>query len=291
MQKKHHKKNRHQANANASSSAHSKAHSKESPNTRVRQKQKSKPSKQYTITGVNPIVTLLETNPTKVLSVVVSDSDNKTPRLEHALDLIERHNISATVIAAETFKSRYDGVTQGIAAEVSIPKAKTGEAFQKWLKQDLPEQALLLILDQIQDPHNLGAILRTADAAGVDAVIISDKNTVPLNATVSKVASGGAESVPLFRVTNLNRAIDAIKEAGVWLVGTTDHAQETIYSQTLSGSLALVMGSEGTGMRRLTEEACDYLVKLPMAGVVNSLNVSVATGVCLYEINRQKENS
>ena len=120
-------------------------------------------------------------------------------------------------------------------------------------------------------------------------MITSDKNTAPLNATVSKVASGAAESVPLFRVANLSRAIEQIKQAGVWLIGTTDHAEETIYSSKLSGSLALVMGSEGTGMRRLTEEACDYLVKLPMNGVVNSLNVSVATGVCLYEINRQTE--
>ena len=248
-------------------------------------------SKQYTITGINPIVTLLETNPAKIISVFVSASDSKTQRLEHALNLIEQHQISLQTIPADNFKSRYDGVTQGIAAEVMLPKARTDNALKSWLKTEKTDDCLLLILDQIQDPHNLGAILRTADAAGVDAVIISDKNTVSLNATVSKVASGGAESVPLFRVTNLNRAIELIKDAGIWLVGTTDHAEETLYSQSFSGSLALVMGSEGSGMRRLTEESCDYLVKLPMSGVVNSLNVSVATGVCLYEINRQRKTT
>ena len=248
---------------------------------------KAKNSKQYTITGINPIITLLENDPTRILSVVVSDSANKSGRLAQALNLIEKHTINTSYIDTESFKNRFTGVTQGIAAEVSLPKTRTGNALQTWLKQERPNNCLLLILDQIQDPHNLGAILRTADAAGVDAVITSDKNTVPLNATVSKVASGGAESVPVFRVTNLNRTIESIKDAGIWLVGTTDHAQQTLYEHKFSGSLALVMGSEGTGMRRLTEGACDYLVKLPMAGVVNSLNVSVATGICLYEIKRQ----
>ena len=248
---------------------------------------KEKTNKYYTITGINPIVTLLENDPIRIFSAVISDSANTSARLEYALRLIKQHGISIRIIDAELFKSRFTGVTQGIAAEVSVPKARTGKALQIWLKQEMPDNCLLLILDQIQDPHNLGAILRTADAAGVNAVITSDKNTVPLNATVSKVASGGAESVPLFRVTNLNRAIESIKNAGIWLVGTTDHAEQTLYEHKFSGSLALVMGAEGTGMRRLTEEACDYLIKLPMAGVVNSLNVSVATGICLYEIKRQ----
>ena len=267
----------------------SKQHSKQTNNQHTFKKNtpKQKQSKHYTISGINPIVTLLESNPSKVLSVVVSDTEKKSQRLQHALRLIEQHDINLQTLPSETFNDRFPGVSQSIAAEVLIPKARNAEAFQKWLKQDLPENCLLLILDQIQDPHNLGAILRTADAAGVDAVITSDKNTAPLNATVSKVASGGAESVPLFRVANLSRAIEQVKQAGVWLIGTTDRAEDTIYSSQFSGSLALVMGSEGTGMRRLTEEACDYLVKLPMSGVVNSLNVSVATGVCLYEINRQ----
>ncbi len=261
--------------------------SKPSARHSAKQPTKKKAAKQYTITGINPIVTLLESNPEKVLSVIVSDTEQKSQRLQHALILIQRHGIALQTIPSENFKDKFQGVSQGIAAEVLIPKARTAEAFQKWLKNDVPENCLLLILDQIQDPHNLGAILRTADATGVDAVITSDKNTAPLNATVSKVASGGAESVPLFRVANLSRAIEQIKQAGIWLIGTTDHTEETIYSSQFSGSLALVMGSEGTGMRRLTEEACDYLVKIPMNGVVNSLNVSVATGVCLYEISRQ----
>jgi 23S rRNA (guanosine2251-2'-O)-methyltransferase len=249
--------------------------------------QKKKESKSYHISGLNPVVTLLETDPTKILNIVLSLSDQPSTRLLKALELIQQHGIPTQEISANAFKERFPGVSQGIAAEVLVPKARSNNDFKHWLENQVPENALLLILDQIQDPHNLGAILRTADAAGVDAVVISDNNTVPLNATVSKVASGAAESVPLFRVNNLSRSIDQIKQAGIWIVGTTDHAEKTLFETSLKGSLALVMGSEGTGMRRLTEESCDFLVKLPMAGVVNSLNVSVATGICLYEINRQ----
>lgn len=249
----------------------------------------NKQAKSYHVSGINPVVTLLERDPSKVLNISLSIADKVSVRLQKALKLIEQHDIPIQNINADVFKERFQGVSQGIAAEVLIPKAQSNHDFVQWIEKKLPGNALILILDQIQDPHNLGAILRTADATGVDAVIISDKNTVPLNATVSKVASGAAESVLLFRVTNLNRAIELIKQQGIWLVGTADHAEKTLHGMSFSGSLALVMGSEGVGMRRLTEQACDYLVKLPMAGVVNSLNVSVATGVCLYEINRQRQ--
>jgi len=241
----------------------------------------------YTITGVNPISTLLEHDPDRAIKVIVVDN-LQSNRIQPLLKTIEQHQIQLERLSREDFNLRYQGVTQGIAAEVLLPKSKTFKDLQRWLTLGVTEDSLLLILDQIQDPHNLGAILRTADAAGVDAVIISDKGTVPLNATVSKVASGGAENVAIYRVPNLMRAIEVIKESGIWLIGTTDHANQSLYDSNFSGSLALVMGSEGTGMRHLTEKSCDFLVKLPMLGVVNSLNVSVATGVCLYEINRQR---
>ena len=154
--------------------------------------------------------------------------------------------------------------------------------------QNVTAKTLLLILDGVQDPHNLGACLRTADAAGVSAVIVPKDRASGMTPVVKKVAAGAAESVPLITVTNLSRALKEMKQAGVWLVGTSGEAQQSLYQQSFSGALGLVMGAEGEGIRRLTAEACDYLVKLPMRGQVESLNVSVASGVCLYEINRQR---
>jgi 23S rRNA (guanosine2251-2'-O)-methyltransferase len=147
---------------------------------------------------------------------------------------------------------------------------------------------LLLVLDGVQDPHNLGACLRTADAAGVIAVIVPRDRAAGLSPVVRKVASGAAETVPLIQVVNLSRTLKWLKERGVWLVGTDDEAKTSLHSAKLDGPLAIVMGAEGAGMRRLTREHCDLLVSIPMAGVVESLNVSVATGVVLYETVRQR---
>ena len=149
---------------------------------------------------------------------------------------------------------------------------------------------LLLVLDGVTDPHNLGACLRTADAAGVHAVIIPKDKSATLNSTVRKVACGAAEVVPLVAVTNLARALEKLRQKGLWVVGTAGDAEQTLYQQDMTGPLILVMGAEGTGMRRLTREHCDYLVHLPMQGSVSSLNVSVATGVCLFEAQRQRLN-
>jgi 23S rRNA (guanosine2251-2'-O)-methyltransferase len=147
---------------------------------------------------------------------------------------------------------------------------------------------LLLILDGITDPHNLGACLRVADGAGAHAVIAPKDRAVGLNATAAKVASGAAETVPYITVTNLARTMRDLKERDVWLIGTTEDAEKGLYEADFSGAAALVMGSEGEGMRRLTRETCDVLVSVPMFGSVESLNVSVASGVCLYEARRQR---
>jgi 23S rRNA (guanosine2251-2'-O)-methyltransferase len=146
----------------------------------------------------------------------------------------------------------------------------------------------LLLLDEVQDPHNLGACLRTADAAGVHALIAPKDNAVGLTPVVCKVASGAAETLPYIQVTNLARTMGHLKEQGIWLTGTSGDADTELYSADLTGPLGLVMGSEGTGLRRLTREHCDRLVRLPMCGTVESLNVSVAAGVCLYEALRQR---
>lgn len=147
---------------------------------------------------------------------------------------------------------------------------------------------LVLVLDCIQDPHNLGACLRTADAAGVDAVILPKDKSAPITETVRRVACGAAERVPIVRVTNLARAMEKLKELGVWLVGTADEATQSIYDIDLKGPIGIVMGAEGAGMRRLTSERCDFLTRVPMFGKVECLNVSVATGVCLFEAVRQR---
>jgi 23S rRNA (guanosine2251-2'-O)-methyltransferase len=150
------------------------------------------------------------------------------------------------------------------------------------------ERPLLLVLDGVTDPHNLGACLRTADAAGVHAVIIPKDRSATVDGVARKVAAGAAEFVPVASVTNLARALDAVKEQGVWIVGTEGGAPQSLYAADLGRALALVLGAEGSGMRRLTRERCDFVVRIPMAGQVESLNVSVAAGVALFEARRQR---
>ena len=154
---------------------------------------------------------------------------------------------------------------------------------------NLDHSSLVLILDSVQDPHNLGACLRTAAAAGVDAVVAPKDRAVGITDTVRRIASGGAENVPFIRVTNLARTIDQMKEAGIWIVGTSDKGVQSLYEINLKGPIAIVMGAEGEGIRRLTQDKCDFLAKIPMRGNVDCLNVSVAAGVCLYEAVRQRE--
>jgi len=152
------------------------------------------------------------------------------------------------------------------------------------------ERPLILLLDCVQDPNNLGAILRTAEAAGVDAVVAPRDKAVGITETVRRVSVGAADRVPFVQVTNLVRAMKRLKEAGVWLIGTSDRAGQSLYEMDLAGPVGIVMGSEEKGMRRLTEECCDFLVSIPMAGRVGCLNVSVATGVCLFEAGRQRKS-
>jgi len=150
---------------------------------------------------------------------------------------------------------------------------------------------LLLVLDGVTDPHNLGAALRVADGAGAHAVIAPKDHAVGVNATVAKVASGAAETVPYFMVTNLARTLGELKDRDIWVVGTSDDAEQTLYDIDLRGPVAVVLGAEGTGMRQLTRKHCDQLVRIPMQGAVESLNVSVAAAVCLYEALRQRQGS
>ena len=176
---------------------------------------------------------------------------------------------------------------QGVVARVhAIDIAKSLDACLEALPPDVP--ALILVLDGITDPHNLGACLRVADGAGVHAVIAPKDHAVGINATVAKVASGAAETVPYFMVTNLARTLNELKERNIWITGTSDDAPQTLYDVDLKVSTAWVLGAEGDGLRQLTRKTCDQLVSIPMAGAVESLNVSVASGICLYETVRQR---
>jgi len=190
------------------------------------------------------------------------------------------------VVHRKELDARVGGVHQGVVAGVAPDR--------QWQEADIEalvagsKQPLLLVLDGVTDPHNLGACLRTADATGVTAVIVPKDKSASLNPTARKVASGAAETTPFIQVTNLARCLRELQDLGVWLIGTAGESDATVYDADFTGPVALVMGAEGKGMRRLTREHCDLLVKIPMQGQVESLNVSVATGVCLFEALRQR---
>ncbi len=178
---------------------------------------------------------------------------------------------------------------QGIVMEVAMPPERDEDALETRVGEQ--DNALFLVLDQVQDPHNLGACLRTCDAVGAAGVIVPRDKAVGLTPTVCKVASGAAETMPLFRVTNLSRALERLKHAGLWIVGAAGEAEQTVFEADLNVPLALVIGAEGRGLRRLTRAKCDFLIRLPMFGSVESLNLSVAAGVLLYEALRQRTAS
>ena len=178
---------------------------------------------------------------------------------------------------------------QGVAARVeALAQTHSLDELLEQLEADGVQNPLLLVLDGVTDPHNLGACLRVADGAGAHAVIAPKDHAVGINATVAKVASGAAETMPYFMVTNLARTLSELKERNIWIIGTSDDAPQSLYQADLKGPVALVLGAEGAGMRQLTRKTCDALVSIPMKGGVESLNVSVASGVCLYEALRQR---
>lgn len=176
---------------------------------------------------------------------------------------------------------------QGIVIEVEIPNVHS-ENELKHVVQTLRETPFFLVLDQVQDPHNLGACLRTADAAGVHGIVITKDNATGITPTVCKVACGAAETIPVYQVTNLARTLRWFKQQNIWIIGTSGDAEQSVFSVDFTLPLVLVMGTEATGMRRLTQQHCDLLVKIPMIGQVESLNVSVAAGIMIFEVFKQR---
>lgn len=241
--------------------------------------------------GLHAVEEQLRSQPQAVVRLRVAKGRHDG-RMQALLSLAERAGIRISREPREKLDALAGGRHQGVVAELLGERA--GPSDLRWSEAQLLEavrrdsECLLLVLDGVTDPHNLGACLRSADAAGVTAVITPRDNAADITGVVRKVACGATASVPLVRVTNLARALDALKKAGVWIYGTAGEAGQSLYDSKFSGAAALVMGAEGAGMRRLTRERCDFLVSLPMAGSVSSLNVSVATGVCLFEIRRQK---
>jgi len=210
------------------------------------------------------------------------DDSRKDGRMHELLSLLQEHRISYHLLNKERLDELIPKAKhQGVIAEISQQHMKY-LTLEDLVEVDQKNDLLFLILDGIEDPHNLGACFRVADALGVTAIISPKDNAVGVNATVRKVACGAAETVPFVMVTNLVRSINYLKENNIFII------KHTIYQNNFKGPLALVMGSEGKGMRRLTKEACDALISIPMMGSVESLNVSVATGICLSEIQRQR---
>lgn len=242
-------------------------------------------SKEF-VFGWHAVESVIRREPERLQQVWIQTGrqDKRVKAITGELELLD---VAWEVVHRRELDKRVSGVHQGIVAALSESREWSEDDLYAMLN-DPGRPPFLLVLDGVTDPHNLGACLRTADAAGVQAVIVPRDKSASLTPTVRKVACGAAEAVPLIRVTNLARCLRELQGQGLWVVGTAGEAEDTVYQADLTGPLALVMGAEGKGMRRLTREHCDLLVRLPMQGTVNSLNVSVATGVCLYEAIRQR---
>lgn len=241
------------------------------------------------IYGIHAVSAVLENDPARLIEAFVLKG-RQDDRLLPLLNELQHCGVSIQQMGRKALDDKAHGANhQGLIARVKPAKQLNEYDLDEILSKH--EQPLILVLDGVTDPHNLGACLRNADAAGVAAVIVPKDRSAPMTATVSKVACGAAETVPLVRVTNLARTMRALQEQGVWFVGTAGEATHDIYQAKLTGPLAIVMGAEGDGMRRLTRETCDDLIKIPMSGSVSSLNVSVASGICLFEAVRQRQTA
>jgi 23S rRNA (guanosine2251-2'-O)-methyltransferase len=241
--------------------------------------------------GFHAVLSRLRQHSASIQEILI-DRDRIDARMKDLLSLAD----GAGVRLMQVERSRLDGMAgangrhQGVIAKV-VDTPIPYKDIHDILESDLTEPPFFLVLDGVEDPHNLGACLRVADAMGVHAVIAPKDRAVGLNATVRKVACGAAETVPFIAVTNLARTMRELKEAGVWIIGAAAEAENDLFATKFEGPIALVLGAEGTGLRRITAETCDALVSIPMFGSVESLNVSVASGICLYEARRQRNLS
>ncbi|MCH8057918.1 MAG: 23S rRNA (guanosine(2251)-2'-O)-methyltransferase RlmB [Proteobacteria bacterium] len=237
--------------------------------------------------GIHSVASALSNMPGQVRVIRIAQ-ESHNPRVRKLASLAGELGISVVMEPRALLERRSEGQRhQDIIAEFAAENLLTEKDLDRVL-DSIDGPPLLLVLDGVQDPHNLGACIRTAEAAGVHAVILPRDRSAGLTPVVRRVASGAAEVLPILIVTNLAAILRRIKEKGVWLLGTSDQAKQSLYEVGMNGPMALVMGNEEKGMRRLTSELCDFLVQIPMHGSVSSLNISVATGVCLFEMIRQR---
>ena len=247
---------------------------------------------QQLVYGLHAVQALLKSAPQQVQELLLLRG-RKDQKLQKIIRQAEQNDIAIRYVDRKALDEKVadDGNHQGAVAICAGETKVYDEQYLKTLLQQLDDRGdapFLLILDGVTDPHNLGACLRSAEAAGVHAVIAPKDNAAGLTPTARKVACGAAEVLPFITVTNLARTMKMLQQSGVWIFGAAGEAEQDVYQSALTGPIALVMGAEGPGMRRLTRENCDHLIKIPMAGEVSSLNVSVATGVCLFEAVRQR---
>jgi 23S rRNA (guanosine2251-2'-O)-methyltransferase len=237
------------------------------------------------IIGFHAVLSRIRQNARGIQEIYL-DQARSDPRAQDLLRLAEGHQVRVIRVAG----NRLDGLTRGARHQGVAALAETAREVPDLdeILARLQEPALLLVLDGVQDPRNLGACLRVADAFGAHAVIAPKDRACPLTETAAKAASGAAETVPYVVVTNLARTLSELKERGIWVVGATEDAPEDLTAVRLDGALAWVLGAEAKGLRRLTREECDVLARIPTAGTVESLNVSVAAGICLFETRRQR---
>ena len=247
-------------------------------------------SKSIYIYGFHTIESQLNSNPECVLKVFIQSGRNDG-RMSKMTSLLSNLKINLLKIDKKELDRLVKGeLHQGIIAEVLLPSLPGQEALIDFIT-NLPRNPLILILDSIQDPRNLGACLRSANAAGVDCVVVNKDGSAPINSVVYKTSAGAINQLKIFQVTNLVRAIKALQSKELWVVGLDGSAKTSIYDVNLSDPLVIVMGTEGKGLRQLIKKTCDYLATIPMTGNVESLNVSVATGITLFEGRRQRKSS
>lgn len=242
-------------------------------------------SKSY-VFGMHAVNALLTKQPERVIQLFIQ-KERHDQKIQQLVDLAKQLRLTIELISRHDLDAiTGNAVHQGVAALCHKARTYTENDLEALLEHN--PQPFLLILDGVQDPHNLGACLRSADAAGVDAVIVPKDKSATITPTVSKVACGAAETIPFIQVTNLARTMRYLKEHDIWLMGAAGEAETSLYQAKLTGPLGLVLGAEGEGLRRLTREHCDILLNIPLHGTVSSLNVSVATGIFLFEALRQR---
>ena len=247
-------------------------------------------SKSINIFGFHSIESLLKTNPESIIKVFVQ-INRKDKRANDLINILTSQKITFSPTDRNDLDRMAKGeVHQGVISEVILPPLLNEESLLKSIS-DNTSNSLILVLDSIQDPRNLGACLRSANAAGVDYVVINKDGSAPINALVHKTSAGAINSLKIFHVTNLSRAIINMQKRGVWVIGLDGNSKSTIYDVNLTDATAIVMGTEGKGIRRLIKETCDQIVTIPMSGNIESLNVSVATGIALFESKRQREST